>query len=66
MDKKTVIKALRCSSTAGSDCMGATCPYYVIEQLPPELAAKAGQSTWASCDVDRIGLDAADALEASM
>ena len=64
MTDKEIIQALRCTSTPGSlheDCTG--CPYYRKEQLDEELKEKLGVDTWPSCDIDKVGLDAADLIE---
>jgi hypothetical protein len=63
MKVSQIIKALRCTCTADrvSDC--GDCPYYIDEPIPEQLQAAAGAEVWPSCDVDRIGLNAADALE---
>ena len=64
MTDKEIIRALRCTSTPGGlyeDCTG--CPYYRKEQLDAELKEKLGVDTWPSCDVDKVGMDAADLIE---
>ena len=64
MTDKEIIQALRCTSTPGSlheDCTG--CPYYRKEQLDAELKEKLGVDTWPSCDVNKVGMDAADLIE---
>lgn len=64
MTEKEIVQALRCTSTPGSlheDCTG--CPYYRKEQLDAELKEKLGVDTWPSCDVDKVGMDAADLIE---
>lgn len=64
MKDKEIIQALRCTSTPGSlheDCTG--CPYYRKEQLDAELKEKLGVDTWPSCDVNKVGMDAADLIE---
>ena len=58
------MQALRCTSTPGSlheDCTG--CPYYRKEQLDAELKEKLGVDTWPSCDIDKVGTDAANLIE---
>lgn len=62
LETKQIIDALRCISTAGNVCR-RDCPYCVAETVPPELAAKIGESEWDKCDCDRIGMDAAARLE---
>ncbi len=64
MTDKEIIQALQCTSTPGSlheDCTG--CPYYRKEQLDAELKEKLGVDTWPSCDVNKVGMDAADLIE---
>ena len=62
--EKETVQALRCTSTPGSlheDCTG--CPYYRKEKLDAELKEKLGVDTWPSCDVNKVGMDAADLIE---
>lgn len=64
MTGQEIVQALRCTSTPGSlheDCTG--CPYYRKEQLDAELKEKLGVDTWPSCDVNKVGMDAADLIE---
>ena len=64
MTNKEIIQALRCTSTPGGlheDCTG--CTYYRKEQLDAELKEKLGVDTWPSCDVNKVGMDAADIIE---
>ena len=64
MKDKEIVQALRCTSTPGGlheDCTG--CPYYRKEQLDAELKEKLGVDTWPSCDVNKVGMDAADLIE---
>lgn len=64
MTDKEIIQALRCTSTPGGpqeDCTG--CTYYRKEQLDAELKEKLGVDTWPSCDVNKVGMDAADLIE---
>ena len=64
MTYKEIAQALRCTSTPGGlheDCTG--CPYYRKEQLDAELKEKLGVDTWPSCDVNKVGMDAADLIE---
>lgn len=64
MKDKEIIQALRCTSTPGGlyeDCTG--CPYYREEQLDAERKEKLGVDTWPSCDVNKVGMDAADIIE---
>lgn len=64
MTSQEIAQALRCTSTPGGlheDCTG--CPYYRKEQLDAELKEKLGVDTWPSCDVDKVGMDAAELIE---
>lgn len=60
-----LVNALRCVSTAGGpmgDCK--KCPFYKTEPVPENLAGKVNLTEWPSCDVDAVGLAAADRIEA--
>ena len=64
MTTKEIVRALRCTSTLGdhtSNC--EQCPYWKKEQLNGRLKEKLGTDTWTSCDIDKVGLDAADLIE---
>ena len=64
MTDKEIIQALRCTSTPGGptgDC--EKCPYWKTEQLTAEQKEKLGVDAWTSCDVDKVGMDAADLIE---
>ena len=64
MTGQETVQALRCTSTPGSlheDCTG--CPYYRKEKLDAELKEKLGVDTWPRCDVNKVGIDAADLIE---
>ena len=64
IDAKEIVQALRCTSTPGghtSNC--EQCPYWKKEQLNGRLKEKLGTDTWTSCDIDKVGLDAADLIE---
>lgn len=64
MTDQEIVQALRCTSTPGGptgDC--EKCPYWKTEQLTAEQKEKLGVDTWTSCDVDKVGLDAADLIE---
>lgn len=58
-----IIRALRCSSTPGSECMGTACPFCVEEQIPEELRETLRRDVVEICDTDRIARLAADWLE---
>ena len=61
---KEIVQALRCTSTQGGqtgDC--EKCQYWKTEQLTAEQKGKLGVDTWTSCDVDKVGMDAADLIE---
>ena len=40
------------------------CPFYKTEPIPEDLAGKVNLKEWSSCDVDAVGLAAADRIEA--
>lgn len=64
MTRQEIVQALRCTSTPGGptgDC--EKCPYWKIEQLTAEQKEKLGVDTWTSCNIDKVGLDAADLIE---
>lgn len=64
MTGQEIVQALRCTSTPGdhtSNC--EQCPYWKKEQLNGRLKEKLGTDTWTSCDVDKVGMDAADLIE---
>ena len=39
------------------------CPFYKTEPVPEDLAGKVNLTEWSSCDVDAVGLAAANQLE---
>ena len=64
MTDKEIMMSLRCISAPGdhtSNC--EKCPYWKKEQLNGRLKEKLGTDTWESCDIDKVGLDAADRIE---
>ena len=64
MTGQETVQALRCTSTPGGqtgDC--EKCPYWKTEQLTAEQKEKLGVDTWTSCDIDKVGTDAADLIE---
>lgn len=52
---KDIIRALRCISTAGAQQHCESCCYRTVKAFDGK--------TYKSCDIDKIGLDAADLLE---
>lgn len=63
MRDQELVNALRCVSTAGEpigDCK--KCPFYKTEPVPEDLAGKVNLTEWSSCDVDAVGLAAADRI----
>lgn len=63
MRDQELVNALRCVSTAGGpigDCK--KCPFYKTEPVPEDLAKKVNLTEWSSCDVDAVGLAAADRI----
>ena len=64
MTDKEIVQALRCTSTPGDHASNCEqCPYWKKERLNGRLKEKLGTDTWTSCDVDKVGLDAADLIE---
>ena len=64
MKDQELVNALRCVSTAGGpmgDCK--KCPFYKTEPVPKNLKKAVNLTEWSSCDVDAVGLAAADQLE---
>ena len=67
MRDQELVNALRCVSTAGGpigDCK--KCPFYKTEPVPEDLVGKVNLKEWPSCDVDAVGLAAADRIEACL
>ena len=65
MNDQDFVNALRCVSTAGGpigDCK--KCPFCKTEPVPKNLAETVSLTEWSSCDVDAVGLAAADRIEA--
>lgn len=62
MRDQELVNALRCASTTGvmGDCK--KCSFYKTEPVPEGLAGKIDLTEWASCDVDGMGLAAADRI----
>lgn len=63
MKPNEIIKALRCISTAGGETDCEHCPYRRIERVPENLRPVYGADTVHSCDIDRVCLDGAVAIE---
>ena len=63
MRDQELVSALRCVSTAGG-AMGVCkkCPFYKTEPVPEDLVEKVNLTEWSSCDVDAVGLAAADRI----
>lgn len=64
MTGQELVQALRCTTTPDGptgDC--EKCPYWKTEQLTAEQKEKLGVDAWTSCDVDKVGMDAADLIE---
>ena len=67
INKTELVKALRCSATAGhKDC--TNCRYRYLEEVDNSISVKSdviiyGKEYWESCDCDRIANDAADFIE---
>ena len=63
MRDQELVSALRCVSTAGGP-MGVCkkCPFYKTEPVPEDLVGKVNLTEWSFCDVDAVGLAAADRI----
>lgn len=58
-----LVNALRCVSTAGGpigDCK--KCPFYKTEPVPEDLKKTVTLTEWSFCDVNAVGLAAADRI----
>lgn len=63
MRDQELVNALRCVSIAGGpigDCK--KCPFYKTEPVPKNLKKAVNLTEWSSCDVDAVGLAAADRI----
>lgn len=63
MRDQELVNALRCVSTAGGpigDCKKY--PFCKTEPVPKNLAETVSLTEWSSCDVDAVGLAAADRI----
>lgn len=63
MRDQELVNALRCVSTAGGpigDCK--KCQFCKTEPVPKNLAETVSLTEWSSCDVDAVGLAAADRI----
>ena len=61
---RDIVRALRCTSTAGDVCVGNTCPYWFEEKVEGKISELIGDDVWSSCDTDRVVMDAAEMIEA--
>ena len=61
---RDIARALRCTSTAGDVCDGNACPYWIEEKVEGKIRELIGDDVWCSCDIDRVGMDAAEMIEA--
>ena len=58
-----IIEALRCTSAPGGpieDC--GKCHFLKTKKLTTEQAKQLGTDNWTSCDIDRVGMEAADRI----
>lgn len=53
---RDIVHALRCRSTVGIKCIGKSCMYSISGQL--------GGEVFETCDIYKVGLDAAEMIEA--
>lgn len=64
MTDQEIVQALRCTSTPGGPTGDCTkCPYWKTEHLTAKQKEKLGTDEWTGCDVDKVGMDAADLIE---
>lgn len=64
MTRDEIVTALRCTRTPGDHCTHCeSCPFWRVEQLASEQRIEFGVDTWGSCDVDAVGMSAADLIE---
>lgn len=65
---RDIVRALRCTSTAGEECAGNACQYWVdvkvSDKIGDLISEITGDDVWRRCDVDRVGTDAAEMIEA--
>lgn len=59
-----IVRALRCTSKPGMECDGQACAYCTVEELDEVTKQVLGKDVWTSCNVDGIGIDAADMISA--
>ena len=72
MERGKIVDALRCMASVHAkdeELKCESCPYLIIEEIPEKLKVIAGfeengKFFVRSCDLDRIGMDAANMLEA--
>ncbi len=63
MRDQELVNALKCISTADwpmGDCK--KCPFCKTKPVPEDLVGKVNLTEWSSCDVDAVGLAAADRI----
>lgn len=59
-----IVRALRCTCTTGMECDGQACAYCTVEELDEVTRQVLGKDVRTSCNVDGIGIDAADMISA--
>lgn len=63
VDVDAIIKALRCTSAPGEPILDCKkCPFGETENLTPEQSEQLGTDELVSCDIDRVGIAAADRI----
>lgn len=64
MTKEEIVNALRCISTPGDHCIHCeSCPFWRREKLTEAQKLMIDEDDWEVCDVDAVGLAAADLIE---
>lgn len=64
MNREEIVAALRCISTPGDHCVHCeSCQFWRWEKLTEAQKLIIGEDGWEVCDVDAIGLAAADLIE---
>lgn len=70
IDRKALVKALRCSAAVHNEEKCKECGYCIAEEIPEDMRdylkptyEEGGVPYFISCDCDRMALEAADLIE---